>query len=92
MQFSFAELIAHVAKSRPLAAGTLIGSGTIANEDTAKGASCLAEQRTVETLRDGKATTPFLKFGDRVRIDMTDGEGKSVFGAIEQVVEKYSPA
>ncbi|MFA7320974.1 MAG: fumarylacetoacetate hydrolase family protein [Dokdonella sp.] len=92
MQFSFAELIAHAAKSRPLAAGTLIGSGTIANEDTAKGASCLAEQRTVETLRDGKATTPFLKFGDRVRIEMTDGEGKSVFGAIEQVVEKYSPA
>ena len=92
MQFSFAELIAHAAKSRPLAAGTLIGSGTIANEDTAKGASCLAEQRTVETLRDGKATTPFLKFGDRVRIEMTDGEGKSVFGAIEQVVAKYSPA
>ena len=92
MQFSFAELIAHAAKSRPLAAGTLIGSGTIANEDTAKGASCLAEQRTVETLRDGKAATPFLKFGDRVRIEMTDGEGKSVFGAIEQVVERYSPA
>ena len=92
MQFSFAELIAHVAKSRPLAAGTLIGSGTIANEDTTKGASCLAEQRTVETLRDGKPATPFLKFGDRVRIEMTDGEGKSVFGAIEQVVEKYSPA
>ena len=92
MQFSFAELIAHVAKSRPLAAGTLIGSGTIANEDTAKGASCLAEQRTVETLRDGKPATPFLKFGDRVRIEMTDDAGNSVFGAIEQVVERYSPA
>lgn len=91
MQFSFAELVAHVAKSRPLSAGTLIGSGTIANEDTSKGASCLAEQRTVETLRDGKPTTPFLKFGDRVRIDMTDSEGRSIFGAIDQVVEKYSP-
>ena len=92
MQFNFAELVAHVAKSRSLAAGTLIGSGTIANEDTGKGASCLAEQRTVETLRDGKPATPFLKFGDRVRIEMTDAAGNSVFGAIEQIVEKYSPA
>ena len=92
MQFSFAELIAHVAKSRPLSAGTLVGSGTIANEDTAKGASCLAEQRTVETLRDGKPTTPFLKFGDRVRIEVTDKDGHSIFGAIDQVVERYSPA
>ena len=92
MQFSFADLVAHVAKSRPLAAGTLIGSGTIANEDTSKGASCLAEQRTVETLRDGKPATPYLKFGDRVKIEMTDAAGNSVFGAIEQVVEKYSPA
>lgn len=92
MQFSFAELIAHVAKSRPLSAGTLVGSGTIANEDTAKGASCLAEQRTVETLRDGKPTTPFLKFGDRVRIEVTDRDGHSIFGAIDQVVERYSPA
>ena len=92
MQFSFAELIAHVAKSRPLSAGTLVGSGTIANEDTAKGASCLAEQRTVETLRDGKPTTPFLKFGDRVRIEVTDTDGHSIFGAIDQVVERYSPA
>jgi fumarylacetoacetate (FAA) hydrolase len=92
MQFSFAELIAHVAKSRPLSAGTLVGSGTIANEDTAKGASCLAEQRTVETLRDGKPTTPFLKFGDRVRIEVTDKDGHSIFGAIDQVVERYFPA
>lgn len=92
MQFNFAELIAHVAKSRPLSAGTLVGSGTIANKDTAKGASCLAEQRTVETLRDGKPATPFLKFGDRVKIDVTDHAGKSVFGAIEQLVERYIPA
>ena len=92
MQFSFADLIAHVAKSRPLTAGTLVGSGTIANEDTSKGASCLAEQRTVETLRDGKPATPFLKFGDRVKIDITDQAGRSVFGAIEQVVKQYVPA
>jgi fumarylacetoacetate (FAA) hydrolase len=92
MQFSFAQLVAHVAKSRPLSAGTLVGSGTIANEDTSKGASCLAEQRTVETLRDGKPATPFLSFGDRVRIEMTDAAGHSIFGAIDQVVEKYSPA
>jgi len=91
MQFSFAELVAHAAKTRPLAAGTIVGSGTIANEDTAKGASCLAEQRTVETLRDGKPSTPFLKFGDRVRIEMLDGEGKSLFGAIEQQVARYTP-
>jgi fumarylacetoacetate (FAA) hydrolase len=92
MQFSFADLIAHVAKSRPLSAGTIVGSGTIANEDTSKGASCLAEQRTVETLRDGKPVTSFLKFGDRVRIDVTDAAGHSIFGAIDQVVEKYTPA
>ena len=91
MQFSFAELVAHAAKTRPLAAGTIVGSGTIANEDTGKGASCLAEQRTVETLRDGKASTPFLKFGDRVRIEITDAEGKSLFGAIEQTVTRYDP-
>ncbi|HEX7340363.1 MAG TPA: fumarylacetoacetate hydrolase family protein, partial [Rhodanobacteraceae bacterium] len=72
MQFSFAQLVAHAAKTRPLAAGTLVGSGTIANQDTARGASCLAEQRTVEKLRDGAATTPFLKFGDRIKIDMHD--------------------
>src|SRR5690349_16470894 len=90
MQFSFAELVAHAAKTRPLAAGTIVGSGTIANQDTAKGASCLAEQRTVETLRDGKPSTPFLKFGDRVKIDVTDAKGASVFGAIEQTVAKVA--
>jgi fumarylacetoacetate (FAA) hydrolase len=89
MQFSFAELVAHAAKTRPLAAGTIVGSGTIANQDTAKGASCLAEQRTVETLRDGKPSTPFLKFGDRVKIDVTDAKGGTLFGAIEQTVMKY---
>lgn len=88
MQFSFAQLVAHVARTRPLTAGTLVGSGTIANEDTSKGASCLAEQRTVETLREGKPTTPFLKFGDKVKIEVTDKDGKSIFGAIEQVIAK----
>jgi len=88
MQFSFAQLVAHAAKTRPLAAGAIVGSGTIANEDTAKGASCLAEQRTVETLRDGKPSTPFLKFGDTVRIEITDAQGRSLFGAIEQVMTK----
>ena len=84
MQFSFAELVAHVAKTRPLTAGTIVGSGTIANEDTSLGASCLAEQRTVETLRDGKPSTPFLKYGDTLRIEITDQAGASIFGAIEQ--------
>ncbi|MEO8809506.1 MAG: fumarylacetoacetate hydrolase family protein [Rhodanobacter sp.] len=87
MQFSFAELVAHVAKTRPLTAGTIVGSGTIANQDTGKGASCLAEQRTVETLRDGKPSTPFLKFGDRVKIDITDQAGASIFGSIEQQIQ-----
>lgn len=88
MQFSFADLVAHAAKTRPLSAGTIVGSGTIANEDTAKGASCLAEQRTVETLRDGKPSTPFLKFGDSLKIEVTYGAGGSIFGAIEQTIEQ----
>jgi len=90
MQFSFAQLVAHAAKTRPLTAGTIVGSGTIANEDTGKGASCLAEQRTVETLRDGQPSTPFLKYGDVIRIDVTDGDGASIFGAIEQRIASPS--
>ena len=86
MQFNFAQLIAHAAKTRPLSAGTIVGSGTVANEDTALGASCFAERRTVETLRDGKPSTPFMKFGDVVRIEMNDRSGTSVFGAIEQKI------
>ncbi|MEO8779439.1 MAG: fumarylacetoacetate hydrolase family protein [Rhodanobacter sp.] len=89
MQFSFAQLVAHVAKTRPLTAGTIVGSGTIANQDTSRGASCLAEQRTVETLRDGKPSTPYLKFGDRLKIDVTDAVGASIFGSIEQQIEPY---
>ena len=88
MQFDFSQLVAHAAKTRPLSAGTIVGSGTIANEDTSKGASCFAEQRTVETLRDGKPSTPFMKFGDVVRIEMLDGDGGHIFGAIEQRIEQ----
>jgi fumarylacetoacetate (FAA) hydrolase len=84
MQFNFAQLIAHAARTRPLSAGTIVGSGTVANEDTSLGASCFAELRTVETLRDGKPSTPFMKFGDVVRIEMLDSAGSSIFGAIEQ--------
>lgn len=84
MQFDFAQLVAHAARTRPLSAGTIVGSGTVANEDTSLGASCFAEKRTVETLEHGAPRTPFMRFGDVVRIEMLDGEGRSIFGAIEQ--------
>ncbi len=89
MQFNFGQLIAHAAKTRPLAAGTIIGSGTIANQDKSKGASCLAERRVIEIVEQGKAITPFMKFGDRVKIEMFDRDGESLFGAIEQTIVKY---
>ena len=92
MQFDFAQLVAHAAKTRPLSAGTIVGSGTVANEDTSLGASCFAEQRTVETLRDGKPSTPFMSFGDVVRIEVLDADGNSLFGAIEQRIERQEPA
>jgi fumarylacetoacetate (FAA) hydrolase len=88
MQFDFAQLVAHAARTRPLVAGTIVGSGTIANEDTSLGASCFAEKRTVETLEHGKPQTPFLQFGDMVRIEMLDRSGHSIFGAIEQRIER----
>ncbi|MBB1059016.1 fumarylacetoacetate hydrolase family protein [Marilutibacter spongiae] len=88
MQFNFAQLVAHAARTRPLSAGTIVGSGTVANEDTSLGASCFAERRTVETLEHGKPSTPFMKFGDVVRIEMLDKSGASVFGAIEQRIEQ----
>jgi fumarylacetoacetate (FAA) hydrolase len=101
MTFDFPALIAHAAKTRALAAGTILGVGTVSNRDAdggpgkpieegGLGYSCIAEQRTVETLRLGKPVTPFLKFGDRVRIDMHDGQGRSIFGAIEQDVVRYT--
>ncbi|HUR40291.1 MAG TPA: fumarylacetoacetate hydrolase family protein [Verrucomicrobiae bacterium] len=102
MTFDFPTLVAHAAKTRPLGAGTMIGSGTVSNrgadggpgrpiEDEGVGYSCLAELRTVETLRAGAAKTPFLRFGDRVRIEMLDAAGRSIFGAIDQTVEQHTP-
>jgi fumarylacetoacetate (FAA) hydrolase len=88
MQFSFAQLIAHAAKTRPLSAGTIVGSGTIANQDESRGASCLAERRTLETLAHGKPATPFLQFGDTLKIEMLDAAGCSIFGAIEQTIRQ----
>lgn len=92
MQFDFAALVAHAAKTRPLSAGTMVGSGTVANQDTAKGASCLAERRTLEVIESGEPSTPFLKFGDRVKIEMFDAEGRTIFGAIEQRIARYEKA
>lgn len=89
MQFSFGELIAHAAKTRPLSAGTVLGSGTIANEDMSRGSSCLAEKRVLEIIADGEATTPFMSFGDTVRVEMLDKSGESVFGAIEHMIVQY---
>lgn len=90
MQFDFGRLVAHAARTRALPAGTLIGSGTVANHDVGRGAACLAEQRAIEALRDGRPATPFLKFGDTLRIEMFDAAGASLFGAIEQRVERLS--
>ena len=92
MQFDFAQLVAHAARTRPLSAGTIVGSGTIANQDTSLGASCFAEKRTVEALATGKPQTPFMSFGDLVRIEMLDADGNSLFGAIEQRIERQATA
>jgi len=89
MQFDFARLVAHAARTRPLSAGTIIGSGTVANEDESLGASCLAERRMLEIIANGKPQTPFMSFGDTIRIEMLDTESRSIFGAIEQVIEAY---
>jgi fumarylacetoacetate (FAA) hydrolase len=86
MQFDFGALIAHAARTRALAAGTIVGSGTVSNRDRAKGYCCLAEIRMIETIDHGKAKTPFMSFGDRIRIDMIDDAGRSIFGMIEQTV------
>lgn len=97
MTFDFGTLIAHAARTRPLSAGTIIGSGTVSNRDDEGGPgrpiaqggvgyACIAEQRMVEIIKSGTAATPFLRFGDTVRIEMKDGDGSSVFGAIEQDV------
>lgn len=88
MTFSYHELLAHVTKTRRLGAGTIIGSGTISNYDRSKGSSCIAERRMLETLEHGAPQTPFLRFGDTVRIEMTDADGLSIFGTIEQKVAR----
>jgi fumarylacetoacetate (FAA) hydrolase len=89
MTFDFPQLIAHAARTRCLAAGTIVGSGTISNVDRSKGSACLAEKRMLEILERGKPVTPFLRFGDRVRIEMFDAAGQSIFGAIDQEVQRY---
>ena len=91
MTFSFPQLIAHAAKTRNLSAGTIIGSGTVSNRDSSKGSSCIAEKRMLEIIEHGQASTPFMHFGDRIRIEMKNKNGESIFGAINQVVERYVP-
>jgi fumarylacetoacetate (FAA) hydrolase len=91
MTFEFPKLIAHAARSRPLGAGAIIGSGTISNKDRSAGSACIAERRMLETIESREAKTPFLKFGDRVRIEMLDAGGRSLFGAIDQQVVRYVP-
>ena len=91
LTFDFGQLIAHAAKTRYLEAGTMVGSGTVANRDAAAGCSCIAERRVRETIDNGKPSTPFMKFGDRIRIEMFDKAGHSIFGAIDQKVVKYDP-
>ncbi len=99
MTFDFGKLIAHAARTRPLSCGMIVGSGTVSNKDAdggpgrtieegGVGYSCIAEIRAVETIRNGKPSTPFLSFGDNVKIEMLDAEGKSIFGAIDHAVTK----
>lgn len=89
MTFDFPALIQHAAKTRFLTAGTIIGSGTISNTDRSTGSSCIAEKRMLEIINSGKALTPFMQFGDRVRIEMFNPNNESIFGAINQQVVKY---
>ncbi len=86
MHFHFGQLIAHAAKTRDLQPGTIIGSGTVSNEDEAKGSSCLAEKRMIEQIKTGAMTTPFMKPGDTIEIQMKDSSGLSLFGRINQKV------
>ncbi len=90
MTFNFAQLIAHAAKTRPLMAGTIIGSGTVSNKEGDVGSSCLVERRMLETIEHGAPKTEFLQFGDRVKIEMMDTQGRSIFGSIDQQVVQYS--
>ncbi|NVD73864.1 fumarylacetoacetate hydrolase family protein [Duganella sp. BJB1802] len=92
MVFNFPQLIAHLAKSRNVRAGSIIGSGTVSNKDAKRGYSCIAEQRCLETIAGGAPVTPFMAFGDTIRIEMLGADGKSVFGAIEQRVQQAGAA
>ncbi len=92
MFFTYPQLIAHAARTRKLGAGTIIGAGTVANKDESAGSSCIAEIRANEELAKGKASTPFLKFGDRVRIEVLDDTGRTIFGAIDQRIAKAPAA
>jgi fumarylacetoacetate (FAA) hydrolase len=91
LNFDFGELMAHAAKTRPLGAGTIIGSGTVSNRDPMVGSSCLQERRVIEIIEGGKPQTPFLTFGDTVKIEVTGGDGRSLFGSIEQRVVRFVP-
>ncbi len=90
MQFNFSQLIHHAAKTRPLTAGTIIGSGTVSNQDVNSGCSCLAEKRVLEIIDSGHATTPFMQFGDTIRIEMFNEKNQSIFGKINQTVKKLT--
>lgn len=90
MVFSFPQLITHLCKTRQARAGTIIGSGTVSNKDSKKGYSCIAEKRALEMIAQGEPSTAFMKFGDKIRIEMLDKNGKSIFGAIEQSVVEYA--
>ncbi len=90
MQFDFGQLIAHAAKTRPLGAGTILGSGTISNREPDSGVSCFAEIRMIEKIEQGDFKTPFMKYGDKIRVEMLDAQGASIFGAIEQKIVPYA--
>jgi fumarylacetoacetate (FAA) hydrolase len=100
MTFDFGQLIAHAAKTRPLCAGTIIGSGTVSNKlgggagkpvsEGGAGYSCIAEIRMIETIASGAPKTPFMKFGDRVEVEMLDAKGHSIFGRIDQTLVRYA--
>jgi len=86
MSFHFGQLIAHIAKTRNVRAGSIVGSGTVSNKDWSKGYSCIAEKRAIETIEQGEPKTAFMQFGDTIRIEMKGKDGLSLFGAIEQAV------
>ena len=86
MTFHFGQLIAHIAKTRNVRAGSIVGSGTVSNKDWTHGYSCIAEKRAIETIESGAPSTAFMKFGDTIRIEMNGSDGASLFGAIEQTV------